>query len=167
MDCPHIPQISKKAVEKKIVTSSTPLALKLCHSCGVSVESKWMCLMCGDINCGRYSCSSMNRRFVKGHALLHFTETKHPISIDLDSFACHWYRTPSTWHDNSYLCDDYVYSSDDLPLEDVRSMIKKCVGERASMSPSSQVKKGRKRGYPGKKFEHLTGLSNLGTFALV
>lgn len=56
---------------------------RFCSECQEETESKWICLSCGVISCGRY---------VKGHALEHFKKSKHLFALDLESKACHWYE---------------------------------------------------------------------------
>ena len=63
----------------------------------------------------------------------------------------------------SYLCDDYVYSTEsEAMLDTIRNWIRERTGPQKIRASSEVCKKGRKTGSPGKKFEHLTGLSNLG-----
>ena len=54
---------------------------RFCSICSLDTESKWLCLACGTISCGRY---------VKGHALEHFKKTGHQLALDMESKACHW-----------------------------------------------------------------------------
>jgi len=57
----------------------------VCHT----TESLWICLLCGNIGCGRY---------VKEHARLHFKETMHAYALEL--------QTARVW---DYAGDGYVH----------------------------------------------------------
>ncbi|KAG0332166.1 Ubiquitin carboxyl-terminal hydrolase 16 [Podila horticola] len=69
----------------------------------LSLESLWMCLSCGDINCGRA---------IKEHAISHYdTEKKeHPLIINLASMEC--------W---CYECDDQI-----VPAQGRNPIVQEC-----------------------------------------
>ncbi len=51
MNCPHLSShLSVETLQKTLEAPTT----SLCVDCGTAVESKWMCLTCGQIHCGRY-----------------------------------------------------------------------------------------------------------------
>ncbi|OUC40736.1 BRCA1-associated protein 2 [Trichinella nativa] len=50
-----------------------PIRNQKCASCGKS-DDLWICLICGNIGCGRY---------VEGHAIKHFEETQHTFSLEV------------------------------------------------------------------------------------
>jgi len=56
--------------------------------CG-ETHSLWMCLICGNIGCGRYN---------QGHAYQHFQQSHHPYSIEVE--------TQRVW---DYVGDGYVH----------------------------------------------------------
>lgn len=47
----------------------------LCSVCSAS-QSLWICLICGNVNCGR---------FVQGHAEQHFQQTQHTFALELET----------------------------------------------------------------------------------
>ncbi|KAL4224627.1 Ubiquitin carboxyl-terminal hydrolase 49 [Mactra antiquata] len=59
----------------------------LCYLCRTT-ESVWACLSCSNVACGRFN---------EKHALKHFQESKHPISIEVNEKYVY-----------CYACDDYV-----------------------------------------------------------
>ncbi|CCE62575.1 hypothetical protein TPHA_0C04250 [Tetrapisispora phaffii CBS 4417] len=59
-----------------------------CSVCD-SVENLWMCLICGNVGCGRYNSK---------HAILHFEMTSHCFAMDM--------RTQRVW---DYAGDNYVH----------------------------------------------------------
>ena len=93
MDCPHFTTIvfQPDKVEKALLSVPDPAAI-VCQGC-IDEESRWICLACGIVNCGRYLIIvlSHHNRFAQGHALNHFSLTQHSVSLDLDTKACHWY----------------------------------------------------------------------------
>lgn len=56
-----------------------------CYMCGM-METLWMCLTCGLVGCGRYSC---------GHAEKHYLEERHPFSLELATQRIWDYETSS------------------------------------------------------------------------
>ncbi|TGZ85629.1 zf-UBP-domain-containing protein [Ascodesmis nigricans] len=59
-----------------------------CFGCA-EFENLWICLICGNIGCGRYE---------KGHAIQHYKETGHAYSMDIES--------QRVW---DYVGDNYVH----------------------------------------------------------
>ncbi|KRY76853.1 BRCA1-associated protein [Trichinella pseudospiralis] len=59
-----------------------------CATCGKS-DDLWICLICGNIGCGRY---------VEGHAIKHFEETQHTFSLEVGG--------QRVW---DYVGDNYVH----------------------------------------------------------
>ncbi|XP_045175243.2 ubiquitin carboxyl-terminal hydrolase 44-like [Mercenaria mercenaria] len=59
----------------------------LCYLCRTT-ESVWACLSCSNVACGRFN---------EKHALKHYQESKHPISIEVNEKYVY-----------CYACDDYV-----------------------------------------------------------
>lgn len=59
-----------------------------CADCGTK-EKLWICLICGNIGCGRYAA---------GHAQLHFDSTKHNYAMEVE--------TQRVW---DYMGDNYVH----------------------------------------------------------
>ncbi|XP_071121076.1 ubiquitin carboxyl-terminal hydrolase 44-like isoform X1 [Mytilus edulis] len=59
----------------------------LCYICGTT-ESVWACLSCPNVACGRFN---------EEHALKHYQESKHPLSIEVNNKYVYCYE-----------CDDYV-----------------------------------------------------------
>lgn len=108
--------------------------------------------------------------------MTHYNSSEHPLALDMDSLACHWYvklengpstgQTRLTQMQNSYICDEYV-TEDDPRLDAIRESIKSSKQSPFQMKASSEsAKKKKKHAVTGKKFEHLTGLSNLGILIL-
>ncbi|EMS61230.1 BRCA1-associated protein [Triticum urartu] len=60
----------------------------MCSVCGTS-ENLWICLICGNVGCGRYK---------GGHAIEHWKETEHCYSLELE--------TQKVW---DYAGDNYVH----------------------------------------------------------
>ncbi|KAJ8321432.1 hypothetical protein KUTeg_001019 [Tegillarca granosa] len=52
----------------------------MCYVCGTT-ESVWACLLCPVVACGR---------FTEEHALKHFQESKHPLSIEVNNKYVYW-----------------------------------------------------------------------------
>jgi ubiquitin carboxyl-terminal hydrolase 3 len=94
MDCPHFDRNNFHPQEVGKALKLLPEDKRFCSNCQVETDSRWICLSCGVISCGR---------FEKGHAMEHFKSTSHRFALDLISMACH-----------CYLCDDYVHAG---PLE--------------------------------------------------
>lgn len=111
---------------------------RFCSLCQVETESRWLCLACGVIRCGRY---------VKGHALDHFKTTGHRLALDMESKACY-----------CYVDDEYIVAGKAEPeLERLRKIITDMLaGLEASDAPAVS-----QSGAKGKR-EHITGLDNLG-----
>lgn len=59
----------------------------MCYVCR-ETESVWACLSCSNVACGRFN---------QKHALQHYQESKHPISIEVNEKYVY-----------CYVCDDYV-----------------------------------------------------------
>lgn len=57
------------------VDSEEEELLNECMDCGAT-ENLWICLICGNIGCGRYQ---------EGHAQNHFTDTQHLYAMELES----------------------------------------------------------------------------------
>jgi BRCA1-associated protein len=66
----------------------TPPSFSTCSECGTH-QDLWVCLICGNIGCGRYS---------SGHAASHFASSGHAYSLDLE--------TRNVW---DYVGDNYVH----------------------------------------------------------
>ncbi|OQV17281.1 BRCA1-associated protein [Hypsibius exemplaris] len=60
-----------------------------CFQCGMSSDDLWLCLICGNIGCGRYS---------EKHAFVHFQETQHTYALNV--------KTRRVW---DYVGDGYVH----------------------------------------------------------
>ncbi|KAI8923549.1 hypothetical protein BC831DRAFT_470612 [Entophlyctis helioformis] len=139
MDCPHF----KAAVFQPTVVESVLLShvgevesTLSCHGCDQSTASRWICLACGEVNCGR---------FVKAHALAHYQESTHPVALDLDSRACH-----------CYTCDEYIHAGAlESALDDLRVRV------AALVSPEDASSTLKQRG-GRQKYKNMTGLGNLG-----
>ena len=87
-DCPHQGSLKFEEISDRLekYTPNTP-----CKDCGAT-EENWMCLVCHEIFCSRYSNS---------HMVKHNETTGHHLAL---SFA-----DGSFW---CYTCDSYVYSKD-------------------------------------------------------
>ena len=61
----------------KVCNKLSPSVIKLlsCEKCN-NKSSLWCCLICGNIGCSRYQ---------NGHAVIHFKETNHNYSLELES----------------------------------------------------------------------------------
>ncbi|KAH7105889.1 hypothetical protein BKA62DRAFT_688285 [Auriculariales sp. MPI-PUGE-AT-0066] len=68
--------------------SHTPSALSACTDCGTTTNL-WICLICGNVGCGRYG---------RGHAQAHFNLTTHLYALELE--------TQRVW---DYAGDGYVH----------------------------------------------------------
>ncbi|KAJ3295830.1 Ubiquitin carboxyl-terminal hydrolase 3, partial [Borealophlyctis nickersoniae] len=129
---------------------------------------------------------------VNRHALNHFEETKHPLAMDLDSKACHCYICDEFVHGGARETDlnalreeigtivagggegcreemtgDGARTADRESWCAPRSAGRGTIagGDAASAGiglVTRRETRGRKKGPPGKKYDHVTGLSNLG-----
>lgn len=80
---------SSSSRSRPIGTSGTGSApLSQCADCG-STSSLWICLVCGNVGCGRYG---------RAHAAAHHARTSHPYALELD--------TQRVW---DYARDGYVH----------------------------------------------------------
>ncbi|RKO89936.1 hypothetical protein BDK51DRAFT_26961 [Blyttiomyces helicus] len=141
-----------------------------CSGCAGKVgPARWICLDCGDINCGRS---------LHFHAEAHHTATTHAVSLCLSTKATHCYS-----------CDSFsTYGSRETDLEplrraidavaagaaaDGRSALDDDAGENAMdvearvptppAEPEPRVpSRPGKRATSARKFPTITGLSNLG-----
>ena len=64
-----------------------------CYECAMQ-ETLWVCLICGFVGCGRYSCA---------HAEAHFRETNHPFSLELATLRIWNYAKEAFVHRNDLL----------------------------------------------------------------
>ena len=87
-DCPHLGVINFDEISYNL---SKGLLTAPCKDCQAT-EENWMCLICSNVYCSRYSNS---------HMIKHNEATKHNIAL---SFA-----DGSFW---CYTCDSYVYSKE-------------------------------------------------------
>ncbi|XP_076355620.1 ubiquitin carboxyl-terminal hydrolase 3-like isoform X1 [Tachypleus tridentatus] len=86
MECPHLMNCVK-VTNLPLKNENSPNDW-VCSVCKTK-KSSWICLTCGEINCGRY---------VNAHAKTHHEENdQHMVSMD-----CHSYAT------YCYVCDDFV-----------------------------------------------------------
>ncbi|OWF47359.1 ubiquitin carboxyl-terminal hydrolase 44-like [Mizuhopecten yessoensis] len=75
----------------------------MCYICGTT-ESVWACLNCPNVACGRFN---------QEHALKHFSDSKHPLCIEVNSKYVY-----------CYLCDDYVINDNAAgDLKTIRSAL--------------------------------------------
>ncbi|KAI8902485.1 hypothetical protein BC833DRAFT_572969 [Globomyces pollinis-pini] len=139
MECSHFTSDNFKPslVQQALENYNTVLESGYCSKCKIETESRWICLCCGIISCGR---------FVKGHAVEHHKESKHTVALDLVSKACH-----------CYVCDEYVYAGAlESDLDKLRAIVTDLI---AGIDPSNDTEIDLK---PHQKIEHITGLENLG-----
>lgn len=64
-----------------------------CYCCALQ-ETLWLCLVCGFVGCGRYSC---------GHAVQHFKDTNHPFSLELATLRVWSYDKEQFVHRNDLI----------------------------------------------------------------
>lgn len=80
------PFIKRSVSRERNTEYESSLEKKLqCYMCGM-METLWMCLTCGLVGCGRYSC---------GHAEKHYLEERHPFSLELATQRIWDYDTSS------------------------------------------------------------------------
>ncbi|XP_005100745.1 ubiquitin carboxyl-terminal hydrolase 3 [Aplysia californica] len=89
MECPHIEGSARIAFDLSNVTPSTESPIFKCSVCHTE-ESPWICLTCGEINCGRY---------VKGHAKEHHEAHSelHAVCMDCQNLMAFCYK-----------CDEFI-----------------------------------------------------------
>ncbi|KAG0344050.1 Ubiquitin carboxyl-terminal hydrolase 16 [Podila humilis] len=117
----------------------------------LSFGSLWLCLSCGEINCGRA---------IKEHAVAHFEQQKkeHPLTMNLASMDC--------W---CYECDDQIVPSQGRnPLvQECQTVITKILQSRLAKARAASIALARKNkgalidGAP-KAMIFTPGLQNLG-----
>ncbi|KAI0027477.1 hypothetical protein K488DRAFT_31864, partial [Vararia minispora EC-137] len=78
---------TRSSVPIPFADPTTP-AFSRCHDCS-STTNLWICLICGNIGCGRYG---------RAHAHAHYTSTAHLYALELE--------TQRTW---DYASDQYVH----------------------------------------------------------
>lgn len=79
------PSVNSKQQQENMMTSSRTYC---CFECQ-SAESLWICLICGNIGCGRYQ---------EAHAYEHYRETNHLFALEIE-----------TQHIWDYVTDGYVH----------------------------------------------------------
>jgi Zn-finger in ubiquitin-hydrolases and other protein len=77
----HVASPSPILSSKAHNTISTGLAH--CQKCELK-ENLWLCLTCGSLGCGRQQFGGVGGN---GHGLMHYEETKHPISVKLGTIT--------------------------------------------------------------------------------
>ncbi|KAK0044152.1 ubiquitin carboxyl-terminal hydrolase 3 [Biomphalaria pfeifferi] len=106
MECPHLEDSARIILDaptfsKDSIGNPTVFKCTACHT----EESPWICLTCGEINCGRY---------IKGHAKEHhesFTEL-HAVCMDCHNLMAFCYK-----------CDDFVINDTNFGhLEKLRKL---------------------------------------------
>ncbi|XP_059171692.1 ubiquitin carboxyl-terminal hydrolase 3-like [Physella acuta] len=126
MECPHLEDSARIAFDLSSTTTDSlgkPPVFK-CSACQTE-ESPWICLTCGDINCGRY---------IKGHAKEHHEnhEKLHAVCMDCHSLMAFCYK-----------CDDFVINDTNFGhLEKLRKQyesLTKVTETKSEESCSSQV----------------------------
>ncbi len=113
MDCSHFTKDIFQPETVVNVISELQKSKLFCHDCAVETDSRWICLGCGIIQCGR---------FEKGHARAHYETKNHFLALDLISKACHWYFL----NYSSYKCDEYVRLGE---CEDELDLLRKKITE--------------------------------------
>ncbi|KAG8228938.1 hypothetical protein J437_LFUL011564 [Ladona fulva] len=100
MECPHLAESVKIdcAPQKKKIDETKDWECTVCST----TLSPWLCLYCGEVNCGRY---------VNGHAKTHSDQNEgHNVCMDCESLAVFCYS-----------CDEFVVNdTDDRLLNRVR-----------------------------------------------
>ncbi|KAG9391472.1 Ubiquitin carboxyl-terminal hydrolase [Carpediemonas membranifera] len=92
--CPHVDSLDQKPLAP--VDTSQPH----CHAEGCDqTDNLWLCLTCGHLACGRANYDGTGG---KGHALEHFKQTGHPLSVKLGSLSA------DSNDVHCYACDDEV-----------------------------------------------------------
>lgn len=59
------------------------IGLAHCGKCELK-ENLWLCLTCGSLGCGRQQFGGIGGN---GHGLMHFEETRHPVSVKLGTIT--------------------------------------------------------------------------------
>lgn len=107
MECPHLEESARVAFDPKNLSIKEGIPLDVrCSACQTK-ENPWICLTCGEINCGRY---------IKGHAKGHHEvhPEQHSVSMDCHSLVAFCYR-----------CDDFVINDSSFGhLEKIRQFFK-------------------------------------------
>ncbi|XP_041365136.1 ubiquitin carboxyl-terminal hydrolase 44-like [Gigantopelta aegis] len=92
----------------------------MCAVCGTT-ESVWACLSCSHVACGRFS---------EGHALNHFTQTKHPIALELNEKYVY-----------CYVCDEYILSDN---MDGDLSLLRRAIHAIAAQSFDEMESRGQR-----------------------
>jgi len=115
MECPHILQSSTVALTLKDLAAILKKPIQ-CSGCKAK-SSIWICVTCGQLNCGRY---------VKGCALAHYRKTtnnNHQSSKQSPHSVCLEINELSVF---CYACDDFIVNdTNDTKLDRMRAVITK------------------------------------------
>lgn len=137
MDCAHFSKEHFNPISVEHALKSLPESERFCSNCKAETDTRWTCLQCGTISCGR---------FEKGHALKHYKETGHVVALDLVTKACHCYE-----------CDEYIVAGN---LEADLDKLRKTVTDIISGIDDLEDNNTKARRIV--KYNHITGLDNLG-----
>jgi len=146
---PHSPCIDMEAIMRRHAewkSVGKVVETRCCSSCSAK-KDRWLCLTCGDVVCGRKS---------KDHTSSHTAVSTHLFFISLDNkrFFCH-------------VCNDYIAL---ILKEDLKIFISTELGRtnipcrelRLLLEMSQTIQTRPTTGSRRKKFNSVTGLSNLG-----
>lgn len=113
--CPHVRQM--RVCQHTALLNPRNWA---CSDCGTT-DSVWACLTCSHFSCGRSS---------EGHAMKHYTSTKHPLAIEVNQKYVH-----------CYLCNDWILN--DTSTGDIQ-LIQSLLGQVAAQNyQESYTRSGR------------------------
>ena len=111
----HLPPALGSAHQHAAAHASAEAASSSCSACGTT-ESCWICLICGNIGCGRYSEGK--------HAQAHYASSGHLFALEIDTQRC--------WN---YAADEYVHRI--VMIKGTGSLVELPASSSSSTTPST------------------------------
>ena len=99
--CEHV--LLQQQLPNTLSPHDSSARLKHCNNCDLAANL-WLCLECGNVACGRsqYGGEGLPGN---GHALQHYTESKHPVSVKLGSITAEGTADVYCYEDDEEIVD--------------------------------------------------------------
>ncbi|XP_046341178.1 ubiquitin carboxyl-terminal hydrolase 3-like isoform X1 [Haliotis rufescens] len=121
MECPHLEESARITTAPSVKCENNPSEFS-CSVCQTG-KSPWICLACGEVNCGRY---------VNAHAKQHFEDANPAVPNHAVCMDCHNHMA------FCYVCDEFVINDTESGhLEKLRKHLES-LSRLASQSQSAQ-----------------------------